>query len=96
MVIAKRRLAIEEAEMDIKEKELTNRNAKLSCKLRSNKLLNDKVVCQAANKETGGQHSTKDKQAEDMQRSVNKCSCPDSSFGANLTTEARQKCGMNF
>jgi len=57
LAIAKRRLAIEEAEMNIKEKELMIRNAELNHKLRSNELLNDEVVCQAENEETGGQHS---------------------------------------
>jgi hypothetical protein len=102
LAIAKRQLAIEEAEMNIKEKELMVRNAELNRKLRSNDLLNDEVVRQAKNKETSGQHSAEDKEAkdmqrsDDMQRSVNKCSWPDCSFGVNLTTEACQKCGVNF
>jgi hypothetical protein len=82
--------------MKIKEKELMIKNAKLNCKLRSKDLLNDKIVDQEEDKETGGQDFDEDKQAEDTQSGINKCSWPGCPFVANLSTEVCQKCGINF
>jgi hypothetical protein len=82
--------------MKIKEKELIIKNAKLNRKLRSKDLLNDKMVGQEEDEETGGQDFDEDKKVEDMQTGVNKCSWPDCPFSANLTTEVCQKCGISF